>query len=960
MSSRLTALLVLTALSAVPVQGQYLTRPARPWETITTTHFQFHFPTEMRPWVQPVAARMESYAEAVNAFVGNGSAGQVTVMVEDPSNLANGFAVPLLGGPTIFLWPTPPAPSPTFGAHRGWGEVLAIHEYGHIAHLTIPTRSSSEELLWRFLPVKVGPVARRSPAWVIEGYATLIEGRLTGNGRPHSAGRAAVLRQWALEGQVPRYSELNGTSRYFGGAMRYLVGSAFLEWLSQRKGDASLQHLWRRMSAREQRSFAEAFRGVYGAPPDELYGAFFTELMEKALEARRALRQAGVVEGELVQRLAWGTDEPAISRNGEHVAIVLRRPDEPARIVVWKASEEPDTARARAIQKLLERDSMDVAPFDSFPARKRAIATLHPSRGRGHESPRWFADGERLLVSRDEPVGDGSSRPDLFVWNRTSGSMRRITHGAGIRAADPAPDGRTAVGVRCAGGICDLVRIDLDSGRWTTLAAGTPFVVWHRARLSPDGRRIAASVQMEGRWAIAIVDAAGGEPEILQLPDDASRHSPAWTPDNRLVVVSERGGVPNLELIDPATPGSRTLTRVIGLVSKPDVGPDGRVWFLGLHARGNDLRRIAIAAAHQSSADPAVALDAALAPVAPPEPAPGLTFSEAPVRGPVPYRLGPRGWRMLPGLASGPDGDLVLLMLANTDPVGRWTNVLQAGYGWSGAWRGASAASALRMLPVEMETGLWSTHRDPSDQRSVPVGATDSRYSGGGVILRAQRDRAAWAWSARLGGSTGRLDGALLDDEARSLAFGEMRGRLSYNWRSSIIAPYAAVHLTEGNTAGDSWSRRIVTAGFSLGGSAPAIRIEGTHGTVTAAAVGEAGRAFEQFTVGGTTVPYFDPSYISQQVALPAGPVGYATGREFRMLRGSVRAFGFEPYAAFVGAGETIDRYRRIYGIEEEFNFTGIGFARLPGTRIRFGIGYSLDQPYKERIRPYASVTYRP
>ena len=276
---RLAASLLLTALGAVPAAAQYLTRPSRPWETITTEHFRFHYPADMRDWVQPIARRMESYAVAVNTLVGSAPSTPVTVMVEDPTNVANGFAVPLLGGPTVFLWPTPPAPGPTFGAHRGWGEILAIHEYAHIAHLTIPTRSGAERALWRLLPVRVGPVARRSPAWVIEGYATWIEGRLTGSGRPHSVGRAAVLRQWALEGQLPRYAELNGSPRYLGGAMRYLVGSAFLEWLADRRGDESLQHLWRRMSARERRSFNDAFRGVYGAPPDELYGAFFTEVM---------------------------------------------------------------------------------------------------------------------------------------------------------------------------------------------------------------------------------------------------------------------------------------------------------------------------------------------------------------------------------------------------------------------------------------------------------------------------------------------------------------------------------------------------------------------------------------------------------------------------------------------------------------------------------------------------------
>ena len=67
------------------------------------------YPAELRPWVVPVAQRMESYAAAVNSLVGNRPAERVTVMVEDPSNAANGFAVPLLEGPVIFLWPTPPS-----------------------------------------------------------------------------------------------------------------------------------------------------------------------------------------------------------------------------------------------------------------------------------------------------------------------------------------------------------------------------------------------------------------------------------------------------------------------------------------------------------------------------------------------------------------------------------------------------------------------------------------------------------------------------------------------------------------------------------------------------------------------------------------------------------------------------------------------------------------------------------
>lgn len=956
------AALLLGAACTAPLAAQSLTRPAQPWETITTAHFRFHYPAAMREWVQPVARRMESYAAAVNAIVGSAPGSRVTVMVEDPSNAANGFAVPLLGEPVIFLWPTPPAPGPTFGAHRGWGEILAIHEYAHIAHLTVPTRNPGERRLWSLAPVRVGPVARRSPPWVIEGYATLIEGRLTGNGRPHSAGRAAVLRQWALEGQLPKYAELNAISPYLGGAMRYLVGSAFLEWLAERKGEESLQHLWRRMSARQSRSFGQAFQGVYGAPPDELYGAFFTDVMEKAFEARRALREAGLVEGELVQRLAWGTDEPAVSRDGKRIAIVLRQPREPARVVVWNTDDAPDTNLIAARRRLLERDPRDVAPFDSFPPRKRPQATLRPDRGRGHESPRWFADGERLLVSRDEPLGDGASRPDLFIWNTATGSVQRVTNGAGIRAADPAPDGRTAAGVRCANGICDLVRIDIATGTRVTLAPGSPFVVWHRPRYSPDGRRVAASVQRDGRWDAAVVDAATGAVDILAIGDGASRHSPAWTPDGRLVVVSERGGIPNLEWLDPSTRSIQTLTRVTGSVAKPEVGPDGRVWFLALHARGNDLRRITIDSTGTLGAVVAVGLSPDLSPVAPPPPDSGMQFREAAIQGPVGYGLGPRGWLFLPGVSSGPDGIGGLLMLANTDPVGRWTNVLQGGHGWSGAWRGASASTAWRRFPVQVESGIWYTEQSPSQQRAGRVSGQDldTRYAGLGLTLRAERQRAAWGVSARAGASGGRVDASGLDAAERHLAFGDARLRLSLPWRDGVIAPHLAAHAAAGETGGESWTRSVVTAGVSFGRALSSLRVEGTRGVATGAGPGEPGRAFEQFVAGGSIPPFVDGAVLSQRLSLPSVPTGYTRGRQLQMLRGSLRLAGLQPYVVFIGAGDPIERYHRIYGVEEELVFSGLSFVGLPTTRIRYGLGYSLDEPYREKLRPYVSVTYRP
>ena len=86
----------MLALAPCSVSAQYLTRPERNWRTIATAHFDVVYPSDMAAWSEPVAARMESVAAAVNTLVGNAPRGRVTVIVEDPSNVANGFAIPFL------------------------------------------------------------------------------------------------------------------------------------------------------------------------------------------------------------------------------------------------------------------------------------------------------------------------------------------------------------------------------------------------------------------------------------------------------------------------------------------------------------------------------------------------------------------------------------------------------------------------------------------------------------------------------------------------------------------------------------------------------------------------------------------------------------------------------------------------------------------------------------------------
>jgi hypothetical protein len=203
-------------------------------------------------------------------------------VVADPIANANGTAVPFLDRPEILLWTSAPESESSIGDYGDWMELVATHEIAHIAHLARP-RNSASGVLARFSPAPFGPLALASPEWVTEGYATIVEGALTGAGRPGSSFRAMVLRQLAIEGKLPEYGDLDASQGWLGGAIPYLVGSAYLEWLSEREGKDALPRLWKRMASARGGGFSASFKGIFGDSPKALYGRFRAELTVRAL-----------------------------------------------------------------------------------------------------------------------------------------------------------------------------------------------------------------------------------------------------------------------------------------------------------------------------------------------------------------------------------------------------------------------------------------------------------------------------------------------------------------------------------------------------------------------------------------------------------------------------------------------------------------------------------------------------
>ncbi len=956
------AVLILILVPAV-ANAQFTVRTWLPWRTIETPHFAFHYPRELDAWTQSVALRVEAIDSAVSRLVGYTPARKTHVVVDDPYETPNGSAWPYLNGPVISLWATPPDPRDDIGEFRVWGEMVVSHEFAHIAHLTRPSRNAFTRHLWQALPVDIGPVAMRAPRWAIEGYATYIEGRVTGSGRPHGAWRAAFLRQWALEGQLPHYEQLDSWGAYAGGEFAYLAGSAYLEWLVAHHGDSSLVQVWRRLSAKQTRTFDQAFTGVFGESPRALYGQFTTDLTANALAAQRLIRAAGTDTGAIVQRLSWGTGDPAVSADGQRIVIVLRSPTEASRVVIWGSAPEPDTGKARRDSLLLRADPEDVPARAIYPAPKKVLATLR-SNGASYDSPRFLRDG-RVLLWKSTPVGNGSFRPDLFLWDPRRHQVRRVTHGASVRDGDPSPDGRTAVAARCHSGWCDLVSVDLNDGAVRVIAAGSPTRSFYRPRIRPGGRDAIVSVHDGASWQLALVTLATGEMRHLATPSGANWYDAAWVNATQVVAVSERGGVANITSVNVDSAETRVLTAVTGAAVAPEPNPrDSSILFLSLYSRGYDLRSVP----RGGTTDAAVSLPSELTPAASPPPRPRREFPANGVSAPQPFALTPRLFRWIPQPEFDADGMSLGLGLVSNDMIGRSEVIAKFALGDAAMWRGGALNTNWRGTRPAIHVQFFAAEQRPSESH-LPVARPidlDARLSGATLAVDGTQQYERWASRLRAGGSVGQATmlaaqtpSSAESSAIRALVFAD--GALAWTQRGALasVTESFGVNATAGQSFSNRFSRGVVTASLSSSGQrAFPLGVSALYGRTNADAP-----PFEQFALGGGASPIIDRVLLSQRVTMPALPTAMSVNSSVFTYRATLAAAPFVWYwwaGSTAAAGERFTAWQRVAGLEWSEAVGPIAIAGTPAARIQIGVGESLDAPFRHRVRAYLNLVLDP
>jgi hypothetical protein len=134
--------------------------------------------------------------------------------------------------------------------------------------------------------------------------------------------------------------------------------------------------------------------------------------------------------------------------------------------------------------------------------------------------------------------------------------------------------------------------------------------------------------------------------------------------------------------------------------------------------------------------------------------------------------------------------------------------------------------------------------------------------------------------------------------------------------------------------------------------------VSGSWGSVNSGAP-----VFEQFSIGGGPSTILYRAQLMQRITMPALPSGVSTGPSVVAFRGVI---GTAPMSLYYWAGSTssgnerYDNWQRVIGLDWSMSVGAIAPAGTPAARAQFGIGESLDEPFRRRVRGYVNVILNP
>lgn len=523
---RLTLLLLVVGIA--PLSAQLLripflgaNRPDVSWHQFSTDHFVVIYHDGLDSIAREAANVAEAVYPVVTGNLNTQLSHRVKLYLSDLDDVQNAFA---FDDDHMYIWLRGILDDLVLGGIRSsgrakWFRAVITHEFTHIviAHAT-------KEWTGAIFP------SASVPRWFNEGTARFME--------PDG---------WTTDvDQVLRVAAVNARLGYDGlgrldGVMLYETGHSIVRYMTWRFGDSTLAKIVNagRGGGLGLYDFELAVKQATGESMGEIY-ADWRRTLTVMYSAQYGVREeADEISPPLTKRFDFVTGV-RISPDGKEVAMMA--------------------ASGASTQRLYVLPNNAIALSDT--GGRPVILSDEP--GFDPEFS-WSPDGQQLVLSKQRYGRHDALLHDLYLLDRSSRGLRRLTTNASL--FDPAwsPDGSTIVAVQKRAGRDQLVTVDPTSGTVQQLGALLGDAQAYTPSWSPDGKRIAFSLfDSSGRRVIAVINRDGSG--LAVLPSDSARDRyPVWSPDgSRIAITTHSGGVPNLLTMKPDGSDRRYLTDIAG------------------------------------------------------------------------------------------------------------------------------------------------------------------------------------------------------------------------------------------------------------------------------------------------------------------------------------------------------------------------------------------------------------
>ena len=437
-----------------------------PWYTIESDHFSIHFQEGNNRSAQTTARIAESVYPSITGLYNFEPDSKTHIVLRDRRDYSNGAAY--FFDNQIVIWVSS-LNTPLRGTHDWLWDVIT-HEFTHIVQLQAAMKKDRRMPAIYFQWLSYSDVRRPDvlygypkgiltypfasinvPAWLAEGVAQYQRQNLFFD--YWDAHRDMLFRTAVLSNDPLTFEEMSifGSKNALQRERIYNQGFAFTTYLADRFGENLLPELSKTLGKPGVFTVDKALAQTTGTSGRQLYNDFISTSEKYYRKATESLQPT---ETEAIQPDGFYNFYPTVSPGGHQIAYLSNK-----------------NSRSSAVQLFIDdrdssKNSSQVIDIGTLPSSSRRYSIYNdqePTIKDLQSSFSFSPDGKQIAFSRQTLNNYGERYNDLFIYNRQTEKVERLTDSKRLSSPGWHPSKNSLVAIQQSNGSANFVELDIAS-----------------------------------------------------------------------------------------------------------------------------------------------------------------------------------------------------------------------------------------------------------------------------------------------------------------------------------------------------------------------------------------------------------------------------------------------------------------------------------------------------------------